>query len=271
MDAAEQQRLRAIGVKYVSNLLIAADSNVKLHESKLAKRQYLALLELQHLLTPSQSTLVNNQLRLPEILSAGLLRKVRTVEDYGRTRWIFDDEPSSDEPVEGVQMDNRSVCPLVRTPRELLDAALDIANVGTSDIVADLGCGDGRLLLRAARRGAKKAIGFDVNPWCLQRSRDAAERAGCSDLVEVINYDMFALEEHPKFQCATVVYVYLIPRVIAKLKPLLLSSVARGQRVVIYCTTGQSSERPGNELGDLKPAAQAMGGLLRLYSRETES
>ena len=265
MAAAEEARLRAVGERYVTSMMVAAESNCKLKEWKLAKRQFLALSELGHLLTPEHVTTISRMLALPEMMSAGLLRKARMLD--GNTRWVFDDEGASDEPLQGVQSDKRSVCPLVRTPSEMLDAALQLAGVGAGAIVADLGCGDGRLLLRAARLGAH-AIGFDVNSWCIERSRAAASSAGLSALVEVIEADMFALDAHPRFLAATVVYVYLVPRVIARLQPLLLAAVARGQQVVIYCTTG-AHERPGNELGELRPAALAMGGLLRLYRRHT--
>ena len=63
-----------------------------------------------------------------------------------------------------------AICPHVRAPRLALKTALRLARAGPSDVVMDLGCGDGRLLVMAARLGAT-AIGLDVNPNCLHRSR----------------------------------------------------------------------------------------------------
>ena len=82
-------------------------------------------------------------------------------------------------PATGVQTDKRSVCPLVRTPTELLDAALQLAGVTATDVLADLGCGDGRMLLRTAQRGAR-AIGFDVR--CSRSLRDSGP-SGQADLL----------------------------------------------------------------------------------------
>ena len=267
---AEEARLHGVGERYVSNLLTAIDSNVKLGEWKAAKRQAVVLLDLQHLLLPPVARSLMERLRLAEMVSAGLMRKAHCLS--GKTSWVFDDSDEEDEdekePICGVQDDRRSICPLVRTPRDLLDAALRLARVTEHDVVADLGCGDGRMLLRVARLGAR-AVGFDVNPWCLTRARVAAERAGVSDRVEVVDADFLLLGGHPRFQAATVLYVYAIPRVIQRLRPLLRDAVAAGKRVVIYCTSGASAV-PGNLLGDeTLPAAEAMGGRLRLYSAAT--
>ena len=117
MAAAEEARLRAVGERYVTSMMVAAESNCKLKEWKLAKRQFLALSELGHLLTPEHVTTISRMLALPEMMSAGLLRKARMLD--GNTRWVFDDEGASDEPLQGVQSDKRSVCPLVRTPSEM--------------------------------------------------------------------------------------------------------------------------------------------------------
>lgn len=261
--SAEEARLHALGERYASNLLVAAKSNVKLGEWMAARRQSTELMELQHLLMPSVVTAATGILEMPEVAAAGLAHKRRS---EGQTTWAFDasddDEEHDPVPAVGVQQDQRSVCPLVRTPSETLDEALRLAHVSASDVLADLGCGDGRLLVRAARLGAH-AVGFDVNDWCLRRSREAAARAGVAERVEVIDADICSLDGHPRFEAASVVYVYLIPRILSRLRPLLCAAVARGQRVVVFCTSGNSAE-PGNALG-LAPAAQALGGLLRLY------
>ena len=259
--------MHALGEHYASNLLVAMHSNCGLREWKMARRQALELLEFQEQLAPWVVADVNTQLALPEMAAVGLVRKARHAE--GETAWVFDDsddEADDPVPIQGVQRDERSVCPLVRTPTEALDAALRLAGVTASDVIADLGCGDGRLLVRAAQLGAT-SIGFDVNEWCLRRSLHAAVRADVAHLVEVVDADICSLDGHPRFTAASVVFVYLIPKIIHRLRPLLCAAVQRGQRVVVYCTTGGSAD-PGNALG-IPPAAQAMGGMLRLYRTST--
>ena len=306
-DGSSAAHVRSVGEAYVKNLLLAADANMKLGEWQAARAQLTALLELppaarELLITPAIMSTIRGRLARPEIACIGLCRKSRQAD--GRTLWVFEEVEARghEAPVVGVQTDKRSVCPLVRTPPEVLEAALQLASVSASDVVADLGCGDGRLLLLAAKRGAR-AVGFDVNPWCIEHSRAAVRRAGCSDRVNVVSGDMFALEGHASFEAASVVYVYLIPKVIARLQPLLAYAVASGKRVVICaptalqsvnhrarrartgrdhlcsacacarvprlppadCSTGCHSERPGNLVSGLTPVAEAMGGLLRLY------
>ena len=72
------------------------------------------------------------------------------------------------------------------------------------------------------------------------------------------------LLDHPLFGAATVVYVYLVPKLVKRLEPLLTRAVKNGKRVLIFCTTGGSSE-PGNAIGGLAPTRILMRGMLRLY------
>ena len=255
--------------QYVHSLFAAADAKERLGDWQAARVHYLALLELPpvaraKLLTAADLRTIGERLARPEVALAGLCRRERGAD--GRTQWKFEEvaQLEHDAPV-NAQTDARSVCPVVKTPADVLDAALQLANVSANDLVADLGCGDGRLLLKAAQRGAR-AIGFDVNPWCLEHSRAAAANAGCSDRVEVVEADICELQGHARFEAASVVYVYLIPKVIARIEGLLKYGVRRGKRVVVYCRTGNDRERPGNAVSGLTPAAEAMGGLLRLYS-----
>jgi hypothetical protein len=250
---------------HVRDLLASAADDAKRGDWDAARVKYLAIQELppaaqSALLSPA--VLRTIQVRLAQLGSAavGLCHKERRPD--GRTQWVFEHEHSA--PVAGVQTDARSVCPLVLTPSEVLDAALELAEVTASDTLADLGCGDGRMLVRVAGRGAR-AVGFDVNPRCLSSSRAAATKAGCSERVEVIDHDLLALQGHPRFEAASVVYVYLVPQVVTRLHRLLRHAVASGKRVVIYCRSGTDRERPGNVVAGLRPAAEAMGGLLRLY------
>ena len=150
---------------------------------------------------------------------------------------------------------------------------MTIAQVGPSDVLLDLGCGDGRVLVAAASAGAR-AFGFDVRRNCLAKSVNAAELAGLSHLIEVCEHDLMRLAEHHAYHQATVLYAYLIPSIIGQLEPLFRRAVSEGKRVLIYCTSGcephgvpTSSKTPGNAVGDLVPAERAMLGMLRLYRR----
>ena len=267
MDEAEYNRLRDVQSTYRRNLMTAADSNFTLGQFKFAKRQYLALLEPELELTGSDAAFVHCRLTLPDLALAGLAH--RGMRGDGNSEWLFDEsfseslEDDEEPPIQGVQTDERSVCPLVCSHAELIDEALALADVKSTDIIADLGCGDGRLLLKAGRLGCR-AVGFDVNPFCIRRSRAAAAAAGLSHLVEVANRDLFALAEHPRFLEASVVYVYLVPKVVARLEPLLRAAVDSGKRVLIFCTTGGSAT-PGNVIGSLIPARISCRGRLRMY------
>lgn len=194
-------------------------------------------------------------------------------------------------------LEGKAVCPLVNTPSDACSEACSLASIGLSDVVLDLGCGDGRMLVEAARRGAR-AIGFDVRRSCLAQSRSAAERSGLSHLIEVVEHDIMCLTTHQAYARATVLYVYLIPRVIEELEPTLRRAVRDGKKVLIYCTTGCESMSDakrrtggevlssaghgscsyvprsmvaGNALGGLVPARQAMLGMLRLYQRGSDA
>ena len=158
----------------------------------------------------------------------------------------------------------RSCCPLVRSQAELIDAAVALASIGSSDSFLDLGCGDGRVLVRVAQlTGAAGVMGVDVNPYCIQTSRRHAATAGLGDRVRVEEASFLELSPaHPLIQAATVIYVYLIPKVVRRLEPLLRAAVLEhGKRVLIFCTHG------GNRIGDLAPRRVCMGGCLALFAR----
>jgi precorrin-6B methylase 2 len=272
-DEAEYRRLLAVGATYTTNLLTAANANFDLRQFSQARAQYVELASLADNEVFQISSGIKQhcveRLTQPEIALADVARKAQLSD--GNTEWRYLDNAShSAVPLAGVQSDRRSVCPLVCTSDEVMDCALRMARVGRGDVVADLGCGDGRMLLRAARAGAR-AIGFDVNSFCLHASRDAAKQAGLESMIEVIDHDLLALSGHPAFEEANVIYAYLQPRVVQRITPLLREAVDAGKRVVIYCTTGtieasgDGTSAPGNTLGDLAAAKVSMGGLLRMY------
>jgi precorrin-6B methylase 2 len=114
----------------------------------------------------------------------------------------------------------------VPTPQELVDTMLSIAGVTPDDIVVDLGSGDGRTVITAARRGAH-AIGVEYNPDMVELSRKNAEIAGVSDKTEFIEADLFEYD----LSKATVITMFLLPEINLKLRPKLLD-LKPGTRVV---------------------------------------
>ena len=177
--------------------------------------------------------------------------------------------PRAHEPV--------AVAPVVGTEQHLLGVITHIASVKGDDLLVDLGCGDGRLLVHAALRCRCKCLGVDVRASCLDDTRRAAEAAGVSHLVRALEFDMMnqtALERDlPEWKAATVIYAYLVPAVIRRLEAVLRRAVDDGKVVILYCSSGSRVRRSnapaaGNIIGDLQPATQAVMGRLRLYARD---
>ena len=94
----------------------------------------------------------------------------------------------------------------------------------------DLGCGDGRIVVRAAREFGARGVGIDVNPERIKESTERAREAGVSDRVEFVEGDIFDAD----LRRATVVTLYLLPDVNLRLRPKLLSELKPGARVVSH-------------------------------------
>ena len=117
------------------------------------------------------------------------------------------------------------------TPEKVVDAMLHLAGAGPGDVLYDLGSGDGRTAIAAAARfGVREAKGVEVRPHLLRRSRDQARRAGVKDRVRFVGGDLFRVD----LSGATVVTLYLLPRLNRKLRPRLLSQLRPGARVVSH-------------------------------------
>jgi SAM-dependent methyltransferase len=130
--------------------------------------------------------------------------------------------------------------PYVPTAPETVKAMLEIANVGKDDIVYDLGCGDGRIVIAAVKDfGAKKAVGVDIDPQRIKEANENAKAAGVQDKVKFIQGDLFK----QNFSEATVVTLYLLPSVNLKLRPKLIDELKPGTRVVSH----------DFDMGDWKP------------------
>jgi SAM-dependent methyltransferase len=119
--------------------------------------------------------------------------------------------------------------PYVPTPDGVVERMLDIARVGEGDVVYDLGSGDGRIVIAAARRGAR-AIGIELDEDLVEKSRKNAEAAGVADRVRFEAKDLFDVD----LSEATVVTLYLLPEVNLHLRPKLYEELAPGTRVVSH-------------------------------------
>ncbi len=118
--------------------------------------------------------------------------------------------------------------PFVTTPPDVVAAMLDLAEVSEDDTVYDLGSGDGRIVIAAARRGAR-AIGVEIDPELAEQSREAVREAGLADRAKIRRGDIFRQDFSP----ATVVTMYLMPNLNTQLRPQ-LDKLRPGTRIVSH-------------------------------------
>jgi len=132
--------------------------------------------------------------------------------------------------------------PYVASPSEIVDTMLELAGVTSSDIVFDLGCGDGRIVISAARKYGAHGVGIDINPARVEEARANARSAGVADRVSFEVNDLFDADIHN----ATVIALYLLPDANLRLRPRLLRELKPGTRVVSHSFN----------MGDWKPDKQ---------------
>jgi SAM-dependent methyltransferase len=123
----------------------------------------------------------------------------------------------------------------------VVDAMLRLAAVGADDVVYDLGCGDGRIVIAAARKTGARGVGIDLDPERIREANANAKLAGVADRVRFARADLFATD----FREATVVMLYLLPELNLKLRPKLLAELRPGARIVSHM----------HDMGDWKPEA----------------
>ncbi len=126
--------------------------------------------------------------------------------------------------------DESPYVPYVSTPEAVVDEMLEIANVGPRDVVYDLGSGDGRIVIAAARRFGAHGVGIEINPDLIREADQNAEEAGVARLVRFVQDDFFLAD----LREATVVTLYLLPEVNRELLPKLLAELKPGTRIVSY-------------------------------------
>jgi len=120
--------------------------------------------------------------------------------------------------------------PYVPTPQDVVDRMLAVAKVGKNDVVYDLGCGDGRIVVTAARQFGARGVGIDINPERIAEARANAKKAGVSQRVDLRVANLFDIDLSP----ASVVTLYLLPNINVKLRPQLWKQLRVGSRVVSH-------------------------------------
>jgi len=120
--------------------------------------------------------------------------------------------------------------PYVPTPQAVVNRMLDIAQIGKDDLIYDLGCGDGRIVITAAKVHGARGVGIDLNPQRIAEANKNASNAGVGDNVKFLVGDLFKTD----FSEATVVTLYLLPSINRQLRPQLWKQLKVGTRVVSH-------------------------------------
>jgi 16S rRNA G966 N2-methylase RsmD len=116
------------------------------------------------------------------------------------------------------------------TPPEVVAAMLELAQVRADDLVADLGCGDGRIVIEAVRRHGARGLCVDIDPRRIAEATRNARAAGVEDRIRFLNQDLFATDLHG----VSVVMLFLSPQFNLRLRPKLARELAPGARVVSH-------------------------------------
>src|SRR4030095_9128275 len=154
-----------------------------------------------------------------------------SVEFFGRS-------PNDQALAQDSIFESKKIVPFVPSPQAVVDKMVELAGVKHGDVVFDLCSGDGRIVIAAAKRGAR-AVGFEIDPDLVGESRANLKKAGVDQSAEIRNQDILTVDLSP----ASVVTMYLLPDVNLKLKPNLLSQLKPGSRVVSHAF----------DMGDWKP------------------
>lgn len=138
------------------------------------------------------------------------------------------------------------LAPFVPTPMAVVEKMLEMANVTKEDVVYDLGCGDGRIVVTAAKKYGAKGVGIDLDPRRIIESQERAKKEGVTNLVRFLQQDVMKAD----FSQATVVTLYLLPESNELLRPLLEKQLKPGVRVVShnYEIPGWEQKQAGYEV-----------------------
>ena len=124
----------------------------------------------------------------------------------------------------------QSLAPFVPTPMDVVERMLTLARVGPKDVVYDLGCGDGRIVIAAAQKFGARGVGVEIDPRLFAQAEANAKAAGVDDRVTFLLQDALTVDVSD----ATVVTLYLLSASNVKLRPLLTKQLRRGARIVSH-------------------------------------
>ena len=122
------------------------------------------------------------------------------------------------------------MAPYVPTPQEVVDRILELAEVSKGDVVYDLGSGDGRIVIAAARKYGVKAVGFEIDPSLVKTARESIKEAGLEHLIEIHEKDIRTVDLSP----ASVLILYLYPAANLRLRSAIRRQLRPGSRVVSH-------------------------------------
>ena len=131
------------------------------------------------------------------------------------------------------------IVPYVPTPQEVVERMLELAGVKKGDVVYDLGSGDGRIVVTAAKKYGVKAIGFEIDPERIKESHENIKKAGVEKLVEIRQQDIRTVD----LSAASVLTLYLLPEVNLMIRPNIWKQMKPGSRIVSH----------DFDMGDWKP------------------
>ena len=138
-----------------------------------------------------------------------------------------------------VEAQEGKIVPYVPTPPEVVERMLELAQVKQGDVVYDLGSGDGRIVIAAAKKYGVRAVGFEIDPERIKDSRENIQKAGVGHLVEIRQQDIRTVDLSP----ANVLTMYLLPEVNLMIRPNIWKQMKPGSRVVSH----------DFDMGDWKP------------------
>jgi precorrin-6B methylase 2 len=162
------------------------------------------------------------------------------------TGWFVSESGGRKERITGVLaqtqqfgVESRKIVPFVPTPQEVVEGMLELAQVKRGEVVYDLGSGDGRIVITAAKKYGAQAVGFEIDPERIMESRESIRQQGLERLAEIREQDILTVD----LSHANVLTMYLLSSVNLKLRPKILSEMAPGSRVVSHAF----------DMGDWKP------------------
>lgn len=141
--------------------------------------------------------------------------------------------------LKSAQAQEGKIVPYVPTPQKVVDRMLALAQVKKGDVVYDLGSGDGRIVITAAKKYGVKAIGFEIDPERIKESQENIKKAGVGHLVEIRRQDIRTVD----LSRASVLTMYLLPDVNMMMRPKIWKEMKPGSRVVSH----------DFDMGDWKP------------------